>query len=40
MAVFEVRNGKLQSARVLTDRLGFLQEVGALPKPAPAAAGR
>lgn len=34
IALFEVKSGKLQRASVLTDRLGFLQEVGALPKPA------
>jgi steroid delta-isomerase-like uncharacterized protein len=33
VALFEVREGKVQRGRVLTDRLGFLQEVGAAPKP-------
>lgn len=32
MGVFEVRNGKVHHAVVLTDRLGFLQEVGAAPR--------
>jgi steroid delta-isomerase-like uncharacterized protein len=36
MAVFEVRGGKVLRAVLLTDRLSFLQEMGAIPKaPVP-----
>lgn len=31
MAVYELKDGKIINAQVLTDRLGFLQEIGALP---------
>jgi steroid delta-isomerase-like uncharacterized protein len=31
MAVFEFKDGKIINSKVLTDRLGFLQELGALP---------
>ena len=39
MAVFVLKDGKIASANVQTDRLGFLQAVGALPAdiPPPAA---
>jgi predicted ester cyclase len=31
IAIYELRDGKVTSARVQTDRVGFLQEMGALP---------
>lgn len=31
MAIFELKDGKITSAQVLTDRLGFLQQVEVLP---------
>lgn len=31
MAVFEVKDGKITNARLQTDRLGFLQQLGVLP---------
>jgi steroid delta-isomerase-like uncharacterized protein len=39
MAFFQVKDGKVQRSWLITDRLGFLQELGVLPKapPAPAA---
>ena len=33
MAVFQVSGGKVRRAWLLTDRLGFLQEVGGVPRP-------
>ena len=35
IGVFQVENGKLTRGWLITDRLGFLQEIGALPKPSP-----
>jgi predicted ester cyclase len=32
MAVFQLKDGKVQRSWLITDRLGFLQEIGALPK--------
>jgi steroid delta-isomerase-like uncharacterized protein len=40
MAFFQVKDGKVQRSWLLTDRLGFLQEIGAFPKAPPAAAGK
>src|SRR5262245_61418180 len=34
IGIFRVENGKVTRAWLVTDRLGFLQEMGALPKPA------
>lgn len=31
MGVFELKNGKVISSQIITDRVGFLQQVGALP---------
>jgi predicted ester cyclase len=37
MAIFHIKDGKVRSAWLITDRLGFLQMVGALPQvPGPA----
>ncbi|MBS2028554.1 MAG: ester cyclase [Deltaproteobacteria bacterium] len=39
MAIFEVKGGKVSRAVLLTDRLSFLQDMGAVPKaPAPPSA--
>jgi steroid delta-isomerase-like uncharacterized protein len=38
MAVFQIKDGKVARSWLLTDRLGFLQEVGALPKSVGAGA--
>jgi predicted ester cyclase len=32
MAIFELRDGKIISQKLLTDRLGFLQQIDVLPK--------
>src|SRR5262249_41450532 len=38
MAIFQLKDGRVVRSWLMTDRLGFLQEVGALPKgPLPAA---
>jgi steroid delta-isomerase-like uncharacterized protein len=33
IGIFQVEHGKVKRAWLITDRLGFLQEIGALPKP-------
>ena len=38
MGVFQLQDGKVKRAWLFSDRLGFLQEIGALPRPASSSA--
>ena len=38
MGVFQLQDGKVKRAWLISDRLGFLQEIGALPRPASSSA--
>ena len=47
LAIFKLENGKIVAAHLETDRLGFLEQIGAVPqnvglgpRPSPAAAAR
>jgi predicted ester cyclase len=40
MAVYQLKEGKITGVQVLTDRLGFLQSLGALPDPGSQAVNR
>lgn len=40
MAVYQLKEGKITGVQVLTDRLGFLQSLGALPAPGSQAVNR